>query len=150
MINFPLNTDLTKALPNFEVSSDHNFLDTEDIIISSALKTAGWKDGQWVKISGSELVATDTSADRNSYCVYTGSETSTEPTPDTLASDKLTVIVNGFRGKTKEYTGTPPVGTLLVAKSGKLVAAADAGEERRAVAVVFKAIENGYLYFRAF
>ena len=41
------------------------------------------------------------------------------------------------------------VGTLLVAKSGKLAAAADAGEERIAVAYVYKPIADGYLYFKS-
>lgn len=152
-MDYPLSQDITKVSKNFMVVSDHSLLDTKDVAISSALKSAGWKDGQWVRIAGSssqELVATDATAKRNSFCVFTGSETLSDPTTDTAATGLLTVILSaGYRAKTKEFTGTPVEGDLLVAKSGKLVKAADAAEERVAVAVALGPVVDGYLEFRA-
>lgn len=153
-MDFPLSSDITKTTRNFEVLSDHQLLETEDIPMSSALQAAdSWKDGMWVKTSGAtvrELAATDTTAVKNSYCVYTGSEATSDHTYDTYATGKLTVIKSsGWFGRTKEYTATPSAGDLLVVKSGKLVTAADAAEERKAVAVCDGPIIDGYLYFRA-
>lgn len=152
-MDFPLSSDITKTAKNFLVISDHSLLDTQDMALGAALKAAGWKDGQWVKTSGvsaKELADTDGTAVRNSFCVYTGSETLSDPTTDTAATDLLTLIVSaGWIGKTKEFTGTPVAGDLLCAKSGKLIKAANAGEERVAVAVAIGPVIDGYIEFRA-
>ena len=152
-MDYPLSSDITKVEKNFHVISDQSLLDTQDMPLSTALKAAGWKDGQWVKSSGSslkELVATDATAKRDSFCIFTGSETLSDPTSDTYATNKLTVIISaGWIGRTKEFTNTPVAGDLLCAKSGKLVKAANAGEERVAVAVALGPVVDGYLEFRA-
>jgi len=152
-MDFPLSTDITKQNKGFIVDSDHAFLDTQDMDIGSALKAAGWKDGAWVKTAGTtskELAPTDTSAVKNSFCVYTGSEKVSDPTSDTAATGKLTVITSGgWIGRTKEFTATPALGALLVAKSGKLVAAASDAEKMIAVAVVVGPIVDGFLEFKA-
>ena len=150
-MDFPLSQDITKLEPNFRILSDIELIEREDIEFSDALKTAGWIDGQWVKIDGNgKLVDSDATATRNSFCVWTGSEKSGSPTPDTYATGKLTVLTGaGYIAQTKQFTGTPTVGDLLVAKSGKLVKAADAAEERVAVAVCHKPVASGILIYRA-
>lgn len=151
-MDFPLSQDITKVDKNFQIVSDHSLLDSMDVAMSSALKAAGWKDGQWVRISDSseELVNTDTTAKRDSFCVFTGSETLSDPTSDTYATNSLTVIIApGYVAMTKEYDGSPVGGNLLVAKSGKLAVAATAAEERVAVAVALGPVTDGFLKFRA-
>jgi len=153
-MDFPLSKDITKVVRNFEVLSDHQQLETEDLPMSAALKSAdNWKDGMWVKTGGStvrELVATDGTAVRNSYCIYTGSESASDHTYDTYATGKLTVIKSsGWFGRSKSFSGTPVSGDLLVVKSGVLVAATTDAEKLVAVAVCDGPIIDGYVYFRA-
>jgi len=159
-MDFPLSRDITRIEKNFLFQSDSSFIDTQDIPMDSALKAAGWVDGQWVKTSGTTsktLSLTDGTPVKNSFCVYTGSETLTDPTTDTKATGMLTVITSkGWIAKTKKFTGTPAIGALLVADTGNLremvapVALHDFSAELPfVVAMVVGPIVDGYLEFQA-
>ena len=152
-MDFPLSQDITRIDKDFVVVTDHALLDHRDMVIGSALKSAGWKDGQWVKTAGStatELAPTDATAVKNSFCVFTGSDKVSDPTTDTYATNQLTVIVGGgWVAKTKLFDATPGLGDLLVAISGKLATASTTAEKFAAVAVVVGPIVDGYLEIKA-
>ena len=152
-MEFPLTHDITREVKEFEILSDMSLIDLVDFDMSSALKSAGWKDGQWVKTSGTtktELSPTDSTPVKNSFCVWTGSSKTTDPTTDTFATGKLTLVSSsGWLARTKLFNGTPAIGTLLVAKSGILYASTSTAESLAAVGVVTGPIVDGYLPFRA-
>ena len=131
-LDFPLGSDLTRAVENFEVVGGVDYLPMKAV----PTEITDWQQGEFLLWDGAALVDVDaTTPKRNSYAVWTPTEQY-----DAQASKMLDVLLGGpYEAQTVHHDGAIANGDLLVALLvggvGVLKASTGAAQDAFAVGV---------------